>query len=60
MMLILAGVFFIAFTLNVSMGSITGSAVLSDVQEMILLFVTATCFAVAVLQKEAKAQKSKD
>lgn len=60
MMLIAAGVLFAAFVINVTMGSITGSAVLSDVHEMILLFITAICFSAAVLRKEALAQKSED
>lgn len=60
MMLIAAGVLFAAFVINVTMGSITGSAVLSDVQEMILLLITAICFSAAVLNQEAKAKKSED
>lgn len=60
MMLIAAGVLFAAFVINVTMGSITGSAVLSDVQEMILLLITAVCFSAAVLHREAKARKSEN
>lgn len=60
MMLILAGVFIAAFTLNVSIGSITGTAFLGNVSEMLLLFAFAICFSAAVLKKEAEAQKNQD
>jgi hypothetical protein len=56
MMLILSCVCLLAFTLNVSVGSITGTAFLGSVSEMLLLFAFAICFSVAVLQREAKAR----
>lgn len=56
MMLILACVCLVAFTLNVSVGSITGTAFLGNVSEMLLLLAFAICFSVAVLQREAKAR----
>lgn len=58
MMLILSCVCLVAFTLNVSVGSITGTAFLGNVSEMLLLFAFAICFSVAVLQREAKAHNS--
>ncbi|GAB5511323.1 MAG: hypothetical protein Rhims3KO_27240 [Hyphomicrobiales bacterium] len=60
MMLILACVCLVAFTLNVSVGSITGTAFLGNVSEMLLLLAFAICFSVAVLQREAKARTIND
>ncbi|MEM6383072.1 MAG: hypothetical protein AAF739_10385 [Pseudomonadota bacterium] len=55
----LAGLLFVAFVGNVVSGSINGTAVLSNVQEMLLLFAAAISFSAAILVAESKA-KSKN
>lgn len=55
----LAALLFVAFVGNVVSGSIDGSAILSNVQEMLLLFAAAISFSAAILVAEAKA-KSKN
>ncbi|MBO6640462.1 MAG: hypothetical protein JJ920_20685 [Roseitalea sp.] len=55
----LAGLLFLAFVGNVVSGSIDGTAILSNVQEMLLLFAASIIFSAAILIAEAKA-KSKN
>lgn len=55
----LAALLFLAFVGNVVSGSIDGSAILSNVHEMLLLFAAAISFSAAILVAEAKA-KSKN
>lgn len=52
----LAGLLFLAFVGNVISGSVNGVAILSNVQEMLLLFAAAIAFSAAILSAEAKAK----
>jgi hypothetical protein len=56
----LAGLLFLAFVGNVISGSIDGTAILSNVQEMLLLFAAAISFSAAILIAEAKAKSKND
>ncbi|MFK7942572.1 MAG: hypothetical protein AB8B85_06630 [Paracoccaceae bacterium] len=51
-------VFAIYFT-NVAMGAFGGTAFLSDVGEMVVLFVASILFVVAILQKEADRERNR-
>ncbi|MFV2051587.1 hypothetical protein [Aliiroseovarius sp. YM-037] len=53
MPLIGAIILFVIFAANVGLGSMTGSAFLSDISEMLLLFATAILFVVAIIKREA-------
>lgn len=53
MPLIGAIVLFSIFAINVGLGSMTGSAFLGDVSEMLVLFATAILFVVAIIKREA-------
>ena len=53
MPLIGAIILFVIFAVNVGLGSMTGSAFLSDISEMLLLFATAILFVVAIIKREA-------
>jgi hypothetical protein len=46
-------VVFVVYFANVALGALAGSAVLSDVGEMLVLFAASVLFVVAILQKEA-------
>jgi hypothetical protein len=46
-------VVFVVYFANVALGALAGSAVLSDVGEMLVLFAASILFVVAILQKEA-------
>ena len=52
----LAGLLFLGFVGNVVTGSINGTAILSNVQEMLLLFAAAISFSAAILVAEVKAK----
>ena len=52
----LAGLLFLVFVGNVATGAVTGTAVLSNVQEMLLLFAAAISFSAAILIAERKAK----
>jgi len=52
MALVAAGILFLAFVLNVVLGAITGSPLLGDVPEMLVLFAASICFVVAILHRE--------
>lgn len=56
----LAAVLFLAFVGNVVSGSIDGTAILSNVQEMLLLFAAAISFSAAILVAETKAKSKKE
>ena len=47
---------FVAYFLNVSMGAFTGSAILGDVHEMLVLMASTLFFVLAILKLEAKAK----
>ncbi len=51
-------VMFVVFAANVTLGASTGNAFLSDVGEMLVLFVASVLFVAAILKREA-AQKDK-
>lgn len=53
MPLIAAATLFAVFTLNVGLGSLTGSTFLSDIHEMLVLFAAAILFVVAIIKREA-------
>ena len=57
--LLLSGVFFTVFFLNVVLGAFGHKAPLNDIHEMLTLFAAAVFFAAAVLQLEANAANSK-
>ena len=54
MILIASAVVFALYFANVSLGAYTGSTVLGDVGEMLVLFVATILFVVAILKKEAE------
>ncbi|MES9935403.1 MAG: hypothetical protein ABW153_03110 [Sedimenticola sp.] len=54
MILIASAIVFALYFANVSLGAFTDSAVLGDVGEMLVLFVAAVLFVVAILKKEAE------
>ena len=56
MFLILSGILFGIFFVNVLMGSLGGAAYLGDIGEFLVLLATAICFTVAILKYEAKAK----
>jgi hypothetical protein len=56
----LAGLLFLAFVGNVVSGSIDGTAILSNVQEMLLLFAAAISFSAAILIAEKKAKSENE
>lgn len=54
MILIASAIVFTLYFTNVSLGAFTGSAILGDVGEMLVLFVATILFVVAILKKEAE------
>lgn len=54
MFLIVSAIVFVLYFANVTLGAFTGSAVLGDVGEMIVLFIATILFVVAIVQKEAE------
>lgn len=54
----IAAVLFSIYFLNVSMGAFGAGTFLGDVQEMLLLAVSALVFVVAILQREAAAKET--
>lgn len=52
MLLAIAAVLFVAFVLNVSIGSIGGTPLLGNVGEMMLLFGVSIAFTASVLKRE--------
>jgi len=53
-----SGVLFFLFVANVVLGSATGSPVLGDVPEMLILFAASICFVAAILRRETEAQSN--
>ena len=47
---------FAAYFLNVLVGAVTGSAILGDVNEMLVLMASTLSFVLAILKLEAKAK----
>lgn len=56
MALILSIVLFGAFVADVVIGAASGESMLSDVQQMVLLFASSIAFVVVILRREAKAK----
>lgn len=54
MILIASAIVFALYFTNVALGAFTGSTVLGDVGEMLVLFVATILFVVAILKKEAE------
>ena len=54
MILIASAIVFALYFANVTLGAFTGSAMLGDVGEMLVLFVATILFVVAILKKEAE------
>ena len=54
MILIASAIVFTLYFANVSLGAFTGSAMLGDVGEMLVLFAATILFVVAILKKEAE------
>jgi len=52
--LIASAIVFALYFANVAIGAFTGSAVLGDVGEMLVLFVATIIFVVAILKKESE------
>lgn len=57
--LILAATLLAGFVVNVSLGSISGSAPLGNVAEMVILFSASIAFVADVLRREARAKSSR-
>ena len=57
MALAAAGLLFLAFVANVVLGAMTGTPILGDVSEMLVLFAASICFVAAILRREAAARK---
>lgn len=53
MALLVSGILFGLFVLNVLSGALMSQVYLSDVQEMLLLFVASIVFVAAILKREA-------
>lgn len=60
MALVLAGILFAAFVANVLIGALGGTTLLSDVNEMLLLFAASIAFVAAILQREARAKNNEN
>lgn len=57
--LLAAGVLFVAFFSNVTLGALGNKPLLNDIQEMLMLLASSILFAVAVLQFEAADSQKK-
>lgn len=58
MPILVAGALFLVFFANVLVGAVTGSPILGDVPEMLILFVASVFFVVAILRRETEAQSA--
>ncbi|MEX0345564.1 MAG: hypothetical protein AB3N20_11615 [Rhizobiaceae bacterium] len=58
MPILVAGALFLVFFANVLVGAVTGSPILGDVSEMLILFVASIFFVVAILRREADARSA--
>ena len=54
--LIIPAILVVVFTVNVTMGSISGTPPLSNVAEMIILFMASIAFVTDILKREARAK----
>ena len=53
MFLLLSLLLFVAFASNVAIGAATGTPIIGDIGEMLVLFSASAVFVVAILKKEA-------
>ncbi|MEM7462337.1 MAG: hypothetical protein AAF362_06605 [Pseudomonadota bacterium] len=60
MTLAISAFLFAIFAANVVLGAITGSPILGDVPEMLVLFAASIAFVAVILQREALAENEKD
>lgn len=58
MPILVAGALFLVYFANVLLGAVTGSTILGDVSEMLVLFVASIFFVVAILRREAEARSA--
>lgn len=56
MALAIAALLFVIFASNVVTGAMTGSPMLGDVFEMLILFAASIAFVTAILQREARSK----
>ena len=54
MYLVISAILFAVFVANVVMGATSGAPILSDVQEMLLLFAASIAFVAAIIRREAR------
>jgi hypothetical protein len=59
MALTVAAVLFLIYAVNVGIGSVTGSPILGDVPEMLLLLAASAAFVVGILRSEDQSKKNK-
>ena len=60
MAFVIAAVLLVAFTGNVTIGAITGTPILGNVSEMIMLFTASIAFVAGILMREAAAKKANE
>lgn len=60
MALLISGILFFAYVGNVVLGATTSAPILSDVQEMLILFAASIAFVAAILKREAEAKNNQD
>ena len=56
MTLTISAILFAVFAANVLLGAVTGSPVLGDVSEMLVLFAASIAFVAEILRREARAE----
>lgn len=59
MALIIATILFAGYVMDVVLGATTGSSILSDVQQMLMLLAAAIAFVTAILKREKEAKHAK-
>jgi len=59
MAFVIAAVLLVAFVANVSIGAVTGTPILGNVTEMVLLFTASIAFVAGILKREAAAKRTK-
>ena len=60
MILAISGILFAVFAGNVVLGAATGSPILGDVAEMLVLFAASIVFVAEILRREAFVENNKD
>ena len=60
MTLAISAILFALFAANVVFGAVTGSPVLGDVSEMLVLFAASIAFVAVILQREAFSENDND